>query len=161
MPKLPYAETVNYWETSRSSADSWIDKAKKEIAQIGGQVIAEAFGSEPHTGRSAFMLAFNAGGQQFKIVWPVLNSKTGKDRAARIQAATFLYHDVKAKCMVAKVFGVRKAFFEYIMLPDGRVTSDLASTEMVNLLPEIFNPKVKALKAGDEDFTDGEFQIVE
>jgi hypothetical protein len=160
MSKLPYAETVNYWETSRSSADSWIDKAKKEISQIGGRVIAEAFGSEPQTGRSAFMLAFDAGGQHFKIVWPVLSSKTGKDKSARIQAATFLYHDVKAKCMVAKVFGVRKAFFEYLMLPDGRVTSDLASDEMANLLPDIFNSNVKTLKSGDEDITDGEFREV-
>lgn len=146
--KLPDAETVNYWQTSRSSADSWVEKAIKEIKGIGGTVTSEAFGSEPHTGRSAFLLVFTAGGQQFKIIWPVLPSKSGNDRAAKIQAATFLYHDVKAKCMVAKVFGARKAFFEYLMLPDGRITSELTGSEITNLLPEMFQ-SAPALGPGD------------
>jgi hypothetical protein len=48
------------------------------------------------------MLEFDLGGERYKVVWPVLPTKTGKDRAARVQAATALYHDVKARCVTLK-----------------------------------------------------------
>jgi hypothetical protein len=132
-----YAEDVNYWQTSTSSYDTWIDRAKREIEQIGGKVTAEAFGNM--AGRSAFMLSFALSRDQFKITWPVLKSKTGKEKAAKIQAATMLYHDVKAKCVSAKVLGVRAAFMTYLVLPDGRSASEAASSELVNLLPPMFS----------------------
>lgn len=28
---FPYAETVPYWQTSRSTPDTWLDRAEKEI----------------------------------------------------------------------------------------------------------------------------------
>ena len=159
MKNLPYGETVNYWQTSQSSADSWIDKSKKEISQAGGVVTGEAYGSEPVTGRSAFMLAFSAAGQQYKIVWPVLPSKTANVKAAKIQAATLMYHDIKAKCMIAKIFGIEKPFFEYLMLDDGRVVSDLGRTEMSNLLPELFKTNIKVLQSGE--IVEGNYRLEE
>ena len=132
-----YAEDVNYWQTERTatSAEKWIDKTKSEINGAGGRVLNEAFGSMD--GRAAYMLEFTFGADRFRAVWPVLPSKTKNERAARIQAATMLYHDVKAKCVSAKVHGPRAAFFQYAMLPDGRTAAQLAAPELVHLYPKM------------------------
>ena len=110
--------------------------------------MAEGFGRETQAGRSAFMLAFKIDDEQFKVVWPVLPSKSGNERAARIQAATMLYHDVKARCVSAKVLGPRAAFFNYLVLPDGRTTVEAASPELVDMLPALFDRSAKLLAAG-------------
>ena len=133
---MVYAEEVNYWKTSRTSPDRWVEKAKREIAKAGGVVLGEAFGSES-SGRAAYMLAFEFSGEQFKVIWPVLSTKTGNGSAARIQAATMLYHDVKAKAVKAKVFGFRAAFFCYLALPDGRTMSEISTPELVESVPRL------------------------
>jgi hypothetical protein len=130
-----YAEEVNYWKTGTSGPDAWIDKAKAEIRVAGGKVLNEAFGSQE--GRAAFMLEFTFGGDRFRAVWPVLPSKTKAERAARIQAATFLYHEIKARCMAAKVLGVQASFFNYLVLPDGRTASQLAMPELTERYPKL------------------------
>ena len=54
------------------------------------------------------------------------------------QAATFLYHDVKARCMVVKIKGPRVAFFEYLLLPNGQPAGTLAATpQMLASLPKM------------------------
>lgn len=136
--KLPYAEGVNYWRTGQSSADTWIDKAKAEIKAAGGKVLADAFGNAD--GRAAYMLHFQFGAESFRVTWPVLPTRTKRDtdeRAARIQAATMVYHDIKAKSVSAKVRGFRAAYFEYLMLSDGRTASEVAEPEIVNLAPRL------------------------
>jgi len=137
-----HAEEVNYWKTSKSSPDAWIDRAKRQIEQLGGVVLAEGFGSESTTGRSAFMLAFGIGGDRFKITWPVLPSKGGNERAARVQAATMLYHDVKARCISATVLGSRAAFFSFLLLPDGRTTAEISIPEFAQIAPLVFSPQL-------------------
>lgn len=133
---LPYAEDIgHYWQTSQSSPDTWIEKAKKIIVDLGGQILADGFGSAG--GHAAFMLAFSIKEQNYKVVWPVLPSCSGKDAAAKRQAATLLYHDVKAKAMTASVLGIEVAFFSYLMLPDGRVSSELARPELVEIFPKL------------------------
>lgn len=133
---LPYAEDVShYWQTSQSSPDVWMDRAKRIIQDLGGEIIADAYGSS--SGRAAFMLAFKIKGQNYKVVWPVLPSLSGKEGAAKRQAATMLYHDVKAKAMTASVLGVEVAFFSYMMLPDGRVSSELAKPELAEAFPKL------------------------
>lgn len=133
---MMYAEDVNYWQSSTISPDSWIYKAKQEIVRAKGVLGPSAFGDDG-SGRAAFMLEFSFGSDRFRIVWPVLKSKTKNDRAAKIQAATMLYHDVKAKCVSAKVHGTRAAFFQYAMLPDGRTAAQLADPEIVNAYPKL------------------------
>ena len=108
--KIYSAEELNYWQTSRSSSDSWIDKAKRQIQSLGGKVEAEGFGQDSE-GKAAFMIGFSLNGDGFKIIWPVMKSKTGNERAARIQAATSLYHYVKGVCLYAAVAGPKPAFF--------------------------------------------------
>lgn len=142
MQKLPYAEDVNYWQTGKSSPDTWIDNAQAEIKAIGGKVLAWAFGMEAATNRAAYMMEFELAGERFKIVWPVLPTKSGKNEAsARIQAATMLYHDVKSRCVSAKVIGRRSAFFSYLMLSDGRTAGNVATPELEDRMPALFAPK--------------------
>lgn len=131
---LPYAEDVgHYWQTGSSSPDVWIEKAKEQIEEIGGLITADAYGSME--GRAAFMVSFSIEENKFKVIFPVLESKTGKNLAAKRQAATMLYHDIKAKCMVASVLGMKAAFFSYLMLPDGRTASEVATPELAQNFP--------------------------
>ena len=125
-----YAEDLNYWQTGSSAADSWMDKSKKLIRDLSYKVTGEGFGSD-YLGHAAFMMAFHAGDDDFKVVWPVLPSRSGKERAARIQAATMMYHYVKAVCLFAAVVGAKTAFFSHLMLPDGRVASSVPELEQM------------------------------
>lgn len=131
-----YAEEVNYWKTGQSSPDTWLDKAKREIDTAGGWVLAEGYGSDAN-GRAAYMLGFELDGQRYKVVWPVLPSKSKNERAAKVQAATMLYHDIKAKCVTAKVMGSRAAFFSYLLLPDGRAAAEATFPEIARMLPAV------------------------
>lgn len=63
-----YAEAVNYWQTSKTSSDTWLDKAKKEINAAGGQVLGEGFISEALTGQSSFVLALELQGEPFQML---------------------------------------------------------------------------------------------
>lgn len=134
-----YAEDINYWQTSQVAPDTWIEKAKKEIARIGGKILGEAFGADGD-GKAAFMLRFIIGGDHFEIRWTVLPTRgNGKEKAAKIQAATLLYHDVKHKVVMAKVKGVRASFLEYLMLPNGQNVGQAAAdkTEFFALAPQL------------------------
>jgi len=111
MEKL-YAEDLgHYWKTSRISTDDWVDKTLKLIHSHGGQLQGSYSGNDLASGRSALMISFRIAGDSFKIVWPVLPSRTKEDRAARVQAATLLYYDVKARLLSARILGYRTAFF--------------------------------------------------
>ena len=130
-----YAEDIgHYWKTGKSSPDRWIDLAIIQIEDIGGYIISQAFGQDG-TGKAVYMLAFDIDSEQYKIIWPVLPSKTNNQSASRIQAATMLYHDVKAKCMSAAVLGTRTAFFSFLVLPDGRTAASVANPELIRTLP--------------------------
>lgn len=154
MDKLPYGEDVNYWQTGSSSPDTWMEKTKDQIKKLGGKILMEGFGSEPTTGRSAYMLAFEIEGNNFKVVWPVLPSKKGNEIAARRQAATMLYHDTKAKYLGAVVLGVRAAFFSYLLLPDGRTAMEASLPELAEGIPALF--AANQLEPGN-DFVEGNF----
>ena len=131
---LPFAEDIgHYWKTGQRSPDQWIALTCKLIEDLGGNVVAEGFGRME--GYGAYMLAFRIGGDNFKVVWPVLPSRTGQDVAARRQAATLLHHDIKAKAMTASVLGPKSAFFSYILLSDGRAASTLAVPELAQAFP--------------------------
>lgn len=135
--KKIYAEDVNYWQSSQAAPDNWIEKAKKEIRSVGGTIFGSGSFSEDITGRAGFMLAFELAGERFTIKWPVLQSKSGNHRSAQRQAATALYHEIKAACVKVKFLGARSAFFAYLMLPDGRTASEAGSPELVEILPSI------------------------
>ena len=131
---LPYAEDIgHYWQTGQSSPDAWIARIRQVIEDLDGKVLAEGYGSVE--GHSAYMLAFRIKDNEFKVVWPVLPTKSGKIESAKRQAATLLYHDIKAKAMTASVLGTKIAFFSYLILPDGRAAGELASPELSEAFP--------------------------
>lgn len=133
---VEFAEDIgHYWKTSRTSPDIWLARATAQIEEAGGTVQQEAFGRAGD--RAAFMISFTVAGEFYKLIWPVLPSKTGDERAARIQAATMLYRDVKARCMSAKVLGVRAAFFNFLLLADGRTAGEVATPELPEMVPKL------------------------
>lgn len=139
MKPIEYAEDFgNYWKTSQKSPDTWIEDAKKLIISIGGKFQLEMFGADG-AGRAAFMLGFTVGNEQYKITWPVLKTRKASDAgAARRQAATLLYHDVKHKVMMAKIKGVRAAFTENLLLPTGQTAGEVNVEELTKLIPAVF-----------------------
>ena len=148
---IPFAEDINYWRTSKSADARWVEKAKQQIEEAGGRVLGDGFGSDATTGQSAYMLAFELNGVPYKITWPVLPTKTKKPDiilAARVQAATMLYRDIKARCVTAKVLGTRSAFFSYLLLPNGSTATELAVPELVDQIPELLRT-VPALPSGE------------
>jgi len=137
---LPYADDVNYWKTGKSSADTWLDRSQSLIEEIDGEVTNVGFSHLPKTGQAAYLIEFRADMDTFKIVWPVLPTRyEGKkeEAAARRQAATFMFHDIKAKCMKAKIFGIRGAFFPFLQLPGGMVAAQLSSPEVMKRIPKL------------------------
>ena len=136
--KLPYAEDINYWKTGQGSPDSWIDKSASQIEKLGGKVYLHSFGVDDQM-NSAYLILFKIDSDEYKIVWPVLPTKRGEEGAAKRQAATLLYHDVKAKCLTATIKGSREAFFGYLMLPDGRTTTEASIPELMKFVPLVFS----------------------
>lgn len=130
-----YAEDINYFDTGRSSPDTWIDKAKKEIASIGGKILASGYGEQD--GQATFALDFTIGADKFSIRWQTLPGrlKSTNELKRKRQAATLLYHDVKHKCVMAKIRGVRATFMEYLVLPGGQTMGEaVTNVEQFNAI---------------------------
>lgn len=140
---LPYAENINYWKSGQSQPEKWLESAAQQIRKLGGEVAAHGFGRDLTTGKQAYFMAFQIEGQQYKIVQPVLESKSGNDTAARRQAATLIYHDVKAKCLRATVVGHHRAFFNYILLPDGRTAEEATLGEVAAGIPYVSRKEIE------------------
>lgn len=133
-----HAEDVPYFQTGKSAVETWIERTKKEIASVGGKLQGEMFGYDHATGQASFLLQFQIGDDVFKLIWPVLPCrKPVNERAAKIQAATALYHDVKAKVVAAKFKGTRTAFFEYLVLPNDQTTAQAATADFLDLVPRL------------------------
>ena len=72
-----------------------------------------------------------------EVVWPVLRVKKPEDQAAaRIQAATMLYHECKARALAAAVFGVRAAFIGNLVLADNRTVVETSTPELTEHLKQ-------------------------
>jgi len=127
-PMSEFAEDLPYWKTSSSGPDAWLEKASREIGKAGGNILAEGFGNS--NGDAAYMLRFEMDGSTYRIVWPCAKSKRGDTdnaftKASRRQAATMLFHDVKAMCVKARALGSETAFFSHLELPGGKVASEM------------------------------------
>jgi hypothetical protein len=158
MNKLLWAENCNYWQTSQTIPDVWMERTCKLIRSLGGEVMGEGFGHEVSTNRSAYMLFFKIGADHFKITWPVLPTRNPKlERAARIQASTFLYHIIKAKVLESVILGARSAFFEFLMLPSGGTAAEATNENLIKSLDDLFGPKQPVLGSGD---VEGEYKEI-
>ena len=131
--KVEFAEDCNYWKTSRTSPDGWIEKTEQLIQDKGGEILQSGFGND--MGRAAYMLRFKIEGHIFKMVWPVLPSEKDESMAARRQAATMLFHDTKAKLISAQVLGSRVAFFQWVELPNGQPIYQLTNDQLLESVP--------------------------
>lgn len=142
--KKPIPEELRYWKTGQSSPDGWIDKTIKILKEYGAVFTGRAHGHDMTTGQEAYMLQFSLEGDQYKIVWPVLEPKQEKDRgAARRQAATMLHHDIKARIMYATVHGIRNAFLPMLLVNDrsGRLLSmgEITTPELASRIPKMLD----------------------
>lgn len=132
--KETYAEDMPYWKTSKAGPDSWLEKVKLEIQRAGGQVLSTMYGDD-NLGRAAYMIRFRFGEDEFRLVWPVLKSKTGNLPAAKVQAITMLYHAVKARAVEVRVRGARAAFYGDWLLSDGRTAAEASQEQFLANLP--------------------------
>lgn len=124
---LPLAHTVPYFKTGRSTPDSWINKTKQLLRKLGATNIDEGFLSI--SGHATFGLSFKFGQDTFRVTWPVLTPKDpGDESAARIQAATYVFHQCKEMCIAAAVLGPRSAFVSYLLLPTGRTVVESSNS---------------------------------
>lgn len=126
---VEWAEDLPYWKTSQSTPDTWLDRTVAMIEKAGGGVLSSGFGAQGD--RAAYMIEFVMDEERIRIVWPVLPSKKGEVRAAKVQAVTMMHHDIKARLVSAQVLGTRAAFFNWVMLPDGRTASSVALSELI------------------------------
>ena len=130
-----YAKDVgHYFRTSKSHYDTWMNRTKAHIAKIGGHIISEMVGTID--GKSGVILEFETSEGRFRLEWPILPTREVKDEtAAKVQAATALNHQVKSMCVAAKFRGIRAAFHGYLLLPDGRIASQLSAPELIEQIP--------------------------
>lgn len=145
-----YAEDFNYWKTGQSSPDRWMERSKALILSHGGKGVKEGFLSG---GEKAFyILSFELQGHTFRAIWPVLPTLEGNEYAAKVQAATALHHEIKARLLAAKVVGAVEAMLSWKLLADGRSAGEVAKAEphqLKNLLQETFYPQLPAGDAGE------------
>ncbi len=144
-----FAEKVNYWKTSRSS-DSAINEAIREIQKAGGVVLGDGFLNDQ--GKAAWMMQFRIGGDVYRSVWPVLRSKSGDFRSAKIQAAVAMKHDIKAKCVAAKFIGFKQSFARERLLPDGKTIGDVSDADILKAVPQML------LGSPGPDVVEGEYE---
>lgn len=132
-----FGEDVNYWKTSTKSPDSWLEDTKSLIQSIGGKILSDMIATMD--GKTAIAVTFIIAEDRYKIIYPILAIRKEADRlAAKRQAATAMYHEVKALIVSAKFRGIRGAFHSYLVLPDGRTAGDLSAPEIVQAIPTPF-----------------------
>ena len=127
------ATDLPYWKTGRSPPDEWLRKAKAQVEQAGGTITES--GAIMQYGHEVVLLGFKMDGDTFRVMWPVLEHEPKDNQAAVRQAATMLFHDIKARCVSARVKGARWAFHGELMLPDGRQAGALDDGELMKCLP--------------------------
>lgn len=146
--RVEYAEDVgNYWKTSRNAPGHFVDKAVSEVEKAGGRILGHGFGYATD-GRPAFVFRFEIDGEPYQLLWPLLPSKDDNELAAKRQAATALYYDVKARCVSAKMVGPHVAFAAYRMLASGQTVGELTDAELARAMPQFVRPQ---LTAGEDD----------
>lgn len=123
------AEKNSYWKTSQKSPGTWLDKAGQLIERHGGQVLTKISGKNA-TGMGA-ALEFTLDGQEYRIFWPALAVSSPKDESAAIrQAATFLFHDTKARVSRLVAFGPQVAFVDWMVLQNGLTIAEMGGESL-------------------------------
>ncbi len=153
---MKYAEELPYWQTSQTDPDTWIEKTIRVMAELGGKLQMEAFGKDGQ-GRGAYLLTFSIKEDTYRVVWPVMQSRGGRNKAAKIQAATSLYHYVKALSLAAAVMGIKAALFSFFELPDGSTVLEHTDSAILQA-GRMF--QLPASSQGEGDIYQGEVKLV-
>lgn len=124
--QLPYAKDLPYWRSGSSAPDVWLEKAVAIVKKLGGTNVSCLSGMTDNGG--TFLMQFDHGTERYRVIWPVLRvQRPDEMRAAQIQAATMLYHDCKAKALVAQVLGIRTAFIGQLLVNESQTVSQIAT----------------------------------
>lgn len=133
-----YAEQANYFGTSQRAADTWLKIAEKELVTVGGRVLRKAAVEEES--HAAFMIEFLLDGDTFRMVYPVMECRKKTPQnfdKAKVQAATFLYHSVKARALDIKILGARVAFGSWLLVDGKRSVADVVRNGSGAALPKM------------------------
>lgn len=133
-----FAEEVGaYYNTSRRTPDTVFAMTKKLIEKRGGWVTRSA--NIQDGDNELFLIEFIYDKKVYRLSWPVLPTRKSA-LAARRQAATAQYHDVKAALVRADFMGFERAFKTWLAIDAKRTVSDLTHEEISSALPKLLEP---------------------
>lgn len=131
---LPYAEYMNYWDTTKVTGhESRMRQAGDIIRDLGGKVtrMARIYPG----GQETLLMAFRFDQDKYEAFYPVLpimSPKTDTRREkARRQAAANMFYDIKQAAISFYILGHRGAFWNYA-LHDGKSVRRLAAMDPGN-----------------------------
>lgn len=133
---LPFAQDANYWRTGKTSPDVKMDQVAMMITEAGGEVTGVMQGHQD--GHAGICINFLIDDHPYRIAWPILPIDLKRDSnpaAARIQTATFIFHEVKAIVVKAQVMGLSTACVPYLLLKNGRTVAESSSAQIESNLP--------------------------
>ena len=117
-------ELGHYWQTSKKSPNAWLEKdVRALLAKHGAQKVSAGIITGDDVG--AVIVGFSFGGRVYKIIQPVLPSRTGNVYAAQVQAATILHHYIKALLLRAKTVGIPSAFVQHQIISGGQTMAEI------------------------------------
>ncbi len=122
MEKLPSASKFSFWKTGTAQPDSILDKAKAILKKVGGSETGRMLLYS--NGRGGIVYAFEIKGERFRVNWPYLSGSESDLPAIKIQAATFIYHEIKMRVNKIGIFPNRVIFFDWLILPSGQTVSE-------------------------------------
>lgn len=141
MSKEWYAEDSNYFGTSSRAAETWLEMAKKELMLVGGKDIRKAAVEENDT--AVYVIEFTLDGDTYRMSYPAMPCKKATSqnlKKAKVQAATFLYHAIKARALDMKILGAKAAFGSFMLVDGLRTVSDVLTGTPSAALPILLNP---------------------
>ena len=153
---IVYGEDLPYWETSRSQLNTWLGRVKKLLdnPDIKSKYVAFAM-AEMASCEGGYMIDFEIQGRLYRIKWPILPSRNGKEGSASIQAITMMHHDIKSRIVTAQVLGPENAFLSYMLLDGNRTVGDIVSNggNLAATLPPLLAAPTKST---DDNIVEGE-----
>jgi len=143
--KKLYAEDLPYWRTG-TKYNQAIDEAVNALNKYGAEISMN--GQFSIDGVKVIAIQFKLDGDEYRLVERIIlpRKRSGtNDRAAEIQAAAALKHNVKSRLNQYLRNGARNAFMSALILPNGRVAHEESNIGLQRLL---IPPAVNALGDG-------------
>lgn len=132
--KKLYAEDLPYWR-SGTKYNRAIDEAVNALNKYGAEISMN--GQFNINGVKVIAIQFKLDMDEYRLVERIIlprKRNSANDRAAEIQAAAALKHDVKARLNQYLRNGARKAFMSALILPNGKVAHEESNVGLQQLL---------------------------